>query len=274
MSLDTFAVDRAVHTSRNSARAGGVLLAVIAVVAIIGPLAAGEAPTTQHLDRVLLPPGPGGLLGTDYLGRSILSRLAHAIRLSTGLALVSVVCAAVPGTLLGIAAAWRGGWIDRALSLLADAVLALPGLLVILMLLALAPGTIWPFYTGLAVTLWVEYFRVVRASAAVLLASPQVEASRMLGFGTFYITRRHLLPDLLPLILTVMTFGVITAVLTLATAGYVGFGLRPPTAELGLLMSEAFPYFIDAPWLMAAPVVTLVLIVTGLFLVGGRLRAA
>lgn len=274
MSLDTLAVDRAVHTSRNAAWAGGLLLAAIAMVAIFGPLAAGDGPTTQHLDRVLLPPGPGGLLGTDYLGRSILSRLAHAIRLSAGLALVSVVCAAVPGTLLGIAAAWRGGWIDRALSLLADAVLALPGLLFILMLLALAPGTIWPFYTGLAVALWVEYFRVVRASAAILLVSPQVEASRMLGFDTIYIIRRHLLPELLPLILTVMTFGVVTAVLTLATAGYVGFGLRPPTAELGLLMSEAFPYFIDAPWLMAAPVVTLVLIVTGLFLVGGRLRTS
>ncbi len=250
--------------------AGFGILGVIAAIAVLGPTLAGESPYTQHLDRVLLPPGPGGLLGTDYLGRSNLARLAYAIRLSSGLAVVSVLSAAVPGTLLGLVAAWRGGWLDRVIALVADATLALPGLLFILLLLGFAPGTIWPFYVGLALALWVEYFRLVRASSAVLLASQQVEASHLLGFGLPYIIRRHLLPELMPMVLTVSTFGVVTAVLTMATAGYIGFGLRPPTAELGLMMSEAFPYWVEAPWLLAAPVLTLVLVVTALTLVAAR----
>lgn len=253
-------------------RAGLAILGIIAAVAVMGPTVAGESPYAPHLDRVLLPPGPGGLLGTDYLGRSNLSRLAYAIRLSSGLAVASVLSAAIPGTLLGLVAAWRGGWLDRVIALVADATLALPGLLFILLLLGFAPGAIWPFYVGLALALWVEYFRLARASSAVLLASQQVEASHLLGFGLPYVIRRHLLPELMPMMLTVSTFGVVTAVLTLATAGYIGFGLRPPTAELGLMMSEAFPYWIEAPWLLAAPVLTLMLIVTALTLIAGTYR--
>ena len=82
------------------------------------------------------------------------------------------------------------------------------------------------------------------------------------------------MPELLPLVLTLATFGVGTAVLTLATAGYVGFGLQPPTAELGLMMGESFPYYLDAPWLIAAPVLTLMLIVAGLGLASRPLRSA
>ena len=202
----------------------------------------------------------------------MLARLSHALRLSTGLALLSVLTAAITGTTLGLVAAWHGGQIDRGLVILADAVLALPGLLLVLILLAFVPGAIWPFYVGLSLVLWIEYFRIVRAQARTLLVSTHVEAARLLGFTWSYIVRRHLLPELSPMIMTLMTLGMATSVLALSTAGYIGVGLRPPTAELGLMISEAFPYVFEAPWLIAIPVLTLLFIVAGLALIAESLR--
>lgn len=255
-------------------RLGMSLLVLLLALAVFGPWLTGDSASAQDLEQVLMPPALGEWLGTDNLGRSVLTRLAYAIRLSTGLALISVLSAAVPGTALGLLAAWRGGWVERLLVMLADAVLALPGLLLVLILLAFAPGAIWPFYVGLALVLWVEYFRVVRAQARTLLASPQVEAAALMGFGWPYILRCHLLPELLPILLTLMTLGVATAVVALSTAGYIGVGLRPPTAELGLMISEAFPYVFEAPWLIITPVATLLLLIAGLACIAEALRRA
>jgi peptide/nickel transport system permease protein len=190
------------------------------------------------------------------------------------MALLSVVSAALPGTALGLLAAWRGGWSERLLAALADAVLALPGLLLVLLLAAFAPGQFWPLYVGISLALWVEYFRVVRSAAAVLLASPQVEASRLLGFGPLYIVRRHLLPELLPRILTLMRFGFIGAVLAMSALGFVGVGLQPPTPELGVMMIELLPYYTEAPWLLAAPVLLLFVTLLGMILLAREREAA
>ena len=134
------------------------------------------------------------------------------------------------------------------------------------MLTAVAPGTLWPYYLGLSLAFWVEYFRIIRATSRSLLASPHVEASRLLGFGAGYILKRHLLPELAPLLFTLMTFGAATAVLSLATMGFVGVGLRPPTPELGVMMVELLPYYQEAPWLLGAPVALLVAVVVALAL--------
>ena len=253
-------------------RAGAAILAAIALFALIAPALGGD-PLAQDLDRVMAPPGMAHPLGTDHLGRDMLARLGYAARLSLSLAVLSVLTAAIPGALLGVAAAWRGRWADRALSAVSDGVLALPGLLLIVLLTAFAPGKFWPFYVGLSLALWVEYFRVVRAASRALLSGPQVEASRLLGFGPGYIVRRHLLPELLPALRTLMTFGAAASVLSLAALGLVGVGLRPPTPELGTMMIETLPHYREAPWLVAEPVLTLILAVAGFALVAGEKKA-
>jgi peptide/nickel transport system permease protein len=226
----------------------------------------------QNLDRVLEAPGGAYLLGSDHLGRSVFARLSHAVRLSLSLSIVAVFAAAIPGTALGLLAAWRGGWVETALGLISDAVLALPGLLLVVLLTALAPGALWPFYLGLSLAFWVEYFRVVRATVRPVLASPAVEASRLLGFGPLYVVRRHVVPEILPIVLTLMTFGAATAVVSLATMGFLGVGLRPPTPELGLMMVELFPHARLAPWAIAAPVGALALATLGFTLCAGEGR--
>ena len=249
--------------------AGVVILALIAAFSVVAPFVDGD-PLAQDLDHVMTAPSLASPLGTDHLGRSMLARLGQAARLSLSLAVLSVLTAAIPGIILGVAAAWRARWTDTLISAVADGVLALPGLLLIVLLTAFAPGKFWPFYVGLSLALWVEYFRVVRAAAQTLLRSPQVEASRLLGFGPVYIVRRHLLPELIPILRTLMTFGAATSVLSLAALGLVGVGLRPPTPELGTMMIELLPHYQEAPWLIAEPILILLLAVTGLALVAGE----
>lgn len=253
---------------------GILLLAAAGVFAMLGPSLIGIDPAIQQLDRFLEGPSLAHPLGFDQLGRDMLARLAHGTRLSLSLALVSVLTAAVPGTLVGLLAAWRGGWIERVLAAVADAVLALPGLLLVLLLAAFAPGGFWPLYVGISLALWVEYFRVVRAATRILLASPHVEAARLLGFGPLHIVRRHLLPELLPQLFTLMRFGFAGAVLAMSALGFVGVGLQPPTPELGVMMIELLPYYGEAPWLVGAPVLVLFLVLFGLLLLSPEKESA
>lgn len=256
-----------------SRRYGAILLILISTAALLGPVLTPD-PAFQDLDSVLQAPSLHALLGTDHLGRSMLARLMHALQLSFGLALVSVLSASIIGISLGLLAAWRGGITEAVLTSLADAVMTLPVLLVVLLFSAFAQGEFWSLYIGLSFALWVEYFRVSRASIKATLISNPVQSSRMLGFGHLYILRRHLLPEIWPVISTLMLFGISSAILALAALGFVGVGLRPPTPELGVMMIELFPYYQEAPWLIASPVLTLGLIMLALALLSARKEPA
>ena len=246
--------------------AGWVLLVMVGVFAVAGPALIGVDPTRQNLYASLQPPGANHWLGTDLFGRNVLARLAHAAQLSLGLAFLAALSAAVPGVLLGMLAVWLGARTERVLVLLADAVMSLPGLLLVLLLAALAPGQAAALYLGLSLAMWVESFRVSRAVCRPVLAGDAVQASRLLGFGAFYLLRRHLLPVLAPTLVTMLIFSTAQAVLALAALGFIGVGLRPPTPELGLMMTEFLPHYEEAPWLLAAPVALLMLLVLGMML--------
>lgn len=253
--------------------AGAAILGLLLAFGLLGPLLVTVDPAAQDLLAALLPPGGAWLLGTDHLGRSLLARLAHGVRLSVLLGLATVTVAALGGTLLGLLAAWRGGWPDRVLSLAADMVLALPGLLLVLLVVAFAPGQAVPLALGIALAQWVEYFRVARAGARSLLARPHVEAARLLGFGPAYILRRLLWPELAPVLLTLAGFGLGSAILTVAALSFVSVGLRPPTAELGSMTNELLPYMAEAPVQALLPTLFVLLAVLGCHLLAGR-RAA
>lgn len=257
---------------RAGARNGLIFLVFLLLFMGLSPWLVPD-PHAQNLGATLQPPGAGAWLGTDHLGRSVVARLGEAARLSLGLAFGSAFFAVSLGTALGLLAAWRGGWVDRLISLAADAVAALPGLLWVLLLAALAPGDKWPLYLGLVLTAWVEFFRYVRPTANGLLVSPQVQSSRLLGFGPGYILRRHLAPPMLGALLTLAAYAVANAVLAVAALGFVGVGLRPPAAELGILMTEALPYYEQAPWLLAAPVLLLLGVVLALQALSSEPRA-
>lgn len=244
-------------------RLGWFTLLALITYAWLAPLAMPD-PYLQDLSATLQPPSHQHWLGTDALGRSVLARLAEGVRVSLSLALGSALMSAVLGASLGVLAAWRKGWLARALQSLADAVMAMPGLLWVLLLSALAPGEKWPLYLGLVLTAWVEFYRTTRASVGALLAGPQVQSSRLLGFGPAYIAQYHLWPAVRSTWLSLLAFAVCNGVLAVAAMGFVGIGLRPPGAELGVLMTEALPYSDDAPWLLATPVLALLACVLAL----------
>ncbi|WEX74134.1 ABC transporter permease [Sinorhizobium numidicum] len=250
--------------------AGLAILAALLVFALLPLVIGGPDPLKQTLRLALKGPSAADWFGYDHLGRSMYARLTAAFRLSLGLAGVAVVTAIVPGVLLGVLAAWRGGVIDRIVSTVSEAFLALPGLLLVLMLAAIVPDQPIMLYVGISLVLWVEYFRITRALARPLLASPAIEASRLLGFGPLYIIRRHLWPEIAPILLTVGAHGAATAIMAVAALGFVSVGVRPPTPELGAMMTELLPYYEEAPHALLQPIAATFLMVLALQLIAGK----
>ncbi|MGL4636715.1 MAG: ABC transporter permease [Beijerinckiaceae bacterium] len=245
------------------------ILAVMIGLAVLGPLLISADPLRQDLRATLTAPGQGYVLGTDHLGRSMVARLAHAARLSLGFGFITVLAAALPGIALGLTAAWFGGWIDRVLASLCDAVMALPGLLLVLIIAAFSPGAWWPLFLGLALALWVEYFRLVRTIASGRLAAPDVEAARLFGFSGLHVMRRHLLPELWPALTTLMALSFAAVIVAVSTLSFVGVGMRPPTPEWGSMMTELLPFHDEAPLQVLMPAMCLFLTVLGLQLAAG-----
>ncbi|KTS79283.1 ABC transporter permease [Pseudomonas oryzihabitans] len=271
MSLDSTGVFAA-PPARSSARWLGLgLLTALVAFAVLTPLLWSGDIARQDYLAILAAPSDVYPLGTDHLGRDMLARLAVAIRFSLGLAFISVCTAAIPGVLLGILAAWKGGAVDKLLGGVAELFLALPGLLLVLLIVAVFPGSFIALYSAVALVLWVEYFRMTRALSRTVLASPAVAASQLLGFGPVYIARRHLWPQLAPVLLTIAAFGAASTIMAIAALGFVSIGVRPPTAELGLMITELLPYYAEAPFVIALPIIAIFLTVLSLMLItGGR----
>lgn len=251
---------------------GAMILTLLLSIAFLQPYFYPADSAFQDLNAILAHPDAENWLGTDHLGRDMFARLAAAIRLSFGLSLFSVACALVAGLATGILAGLFGGWVDRLLSFLCDLIMALPGLLLILLFAALSPGSFWTLYLGIALVMWVEFFRVVRAITSTIAHSAELESSRLMGMPLWYCIKRNLFPRLLPLIATLTAFSIGNAILALATLGFVSVGLRPPTAELGLMMTELFPYYYQAPLIFLQPVAAVFLLVLSLQLLAGKIK--
>lgn len=248
---------------------GAALVILVAAFALVGPLLIPGDPMAQSLMNALSGPEPAAPLGYDHLGRSIFHRLCAALMLSPLIALAAVLTAGAAGLALGTLAAARGGWADAILTTLADALLALPGLLLVLIVLAMVPTTALGFWIGLSLVLWVEFYRLTRAATRETLASPSVEAARLLGFKAPYIFRTHIWPEVAPLMLTAAAFGTATATMAIAALGFVHVGMRAPTPELGLMMVELLPYWREAPLALLSPVIATFALLLGLTLLAG-----
>ncbi|AMO55085.1 ABC transporter permease [Endozoicomonas montiporae] len=254
---------------RPSQYLGAALLLFLLSLVVLETLFWGHNPASQNLDQVFHAPTLAEPLGTDQFGRSNLARLSSALQTSILMAVFSVLTSATLGVSLGVVAGWKRGWIDRILSIVVNILLALPGLVLVLLFGALVPGSFFILYIAISLVLWVEYFRVIRARTITVMNSPEVEASLLYGFGPWYVFKRHLWPACKKDIYTLACFGAGNSVLALASIGFVYVGLRPPHAELGLMMVELFPYYSDAAWVLLQPLTAVILLVLGFHLIAG-----
>lgn len=258
------------QNSKKSLYIGSFILILLASFSIVSQMIYNYESDQQDLMNTFASPSLSHLLGTDQYGRDVLIRIAQATQLSFFLAFITTITALVPGVILGVLAAYKGGIIDKLLGFLCDVLLALPGLLLVLIFLAFSPGNLLFLYLGLALTLWIEFFKVSRAKTKSLLVEPYVEATKSLGFSFSYILKKLILPKLLPLVFTISTFSMSTAIIAISSLSAISVGLRPPTAELGSMIVEVLPYYEEEPFLVLLPSLIIFLIVLSLQLMSKR----
>ncbi len=245
---------------------GLVIIGVALSIVLVEKLMFNSDPAVQQLSLAFASPDLAEPLGRDHFGRSNFARLSDAIITSLALAWVSVLTSAVLGVLAGVLAGWQRGWWDRSFSFAMNIILAMPGLILVLLFAALVPGSFTILYVAIALILWVEFFRVVRNKTLSLINSPEVEASILYGFGFWYVFKRHIWPHCRQDVFTLCCFGAGNAILALASLGFLHVGLKPPEAELGLMMVELFRYYQVAPWVLAQPLIALFVLVLGFHL--------
>ena len=246
-------------------------LLALAGLALTGPFLAPLDPNAQDLMRVMEAPSAAHVLGTDHVGRDILSRVLAGAPHSLGLAVLCVALAASVGVALGLLAA-NGGHVLRALIMrLADLMLAFPGLLLALLFAGFLGGGIWPMLIGLKLALWPQYARMAEAVATGVLREGHVEAARLAGFPEHTILIRHVLPPVLRAVMPLATLGVGQAIMSISALGFLGLGLKPPTPEWGAMINELLPFLAEGFVQMAAPCVMIFVSVLTLTLAGRAL---
>lgn len=253
------------------AAAGGGAL-VFLLLALVGPALAPYDPLVPNPSERLDPPSLAHPMGTDHLGRDVLSRLLAAARLSVGLAVLVVLVSAVVGTLVGLLAGAGGRLADGILMRLTDTFFAFPEMVAVLAIAGLLGGGGVEIVFALAVVGWMRYARLVRALTLSHAAGEPVALARLSGVGPVATARHHLLPPLLPALVVLMTAHVARAILAISGLGFLGFGAQPPTPEWGTMLNEARAYILSMPSYAVLPGIPLVLAALSFNLAGDALR--
>ncbi|MEL6690668.1 MAG: ABC transporter permease subunit [Pseudomonadota bacterium] len=250
-----------------------VILAVSFVaLAALGPLLAPHDPTAINIPKRLSPPSAEFLLGTDALGRDILSRLLHGARWSLGLAFVVSIIGLVVGTVVGLVAAIGGKSVDWAVMRTTDTFLAFPELVAAIVIAGLMGAGMWSLIFALSVTSWMRYARVARGIGLSLKTRGYVVQAGLAGLSPIAIARWHYLPTLLPSLTVVWTSMFARAILGISALGFLGFGVQPPTPEWGAMLLDARVHMRSTPLQMIWPGLAVVICVLAINLVGDALR--
>jgi peptide/nickel transport system permease protein len=252
----------------------GVLVAAIAVfVAVVGPFVAPYEPFLANFPERLQPPSGEHWLGTDPLGRDILSRVFNGARLTLVASLVVIAFAITVGIVVGTLAAVTTWWIDEILMRITDVALSLPALILALGFAASLGRGLQAAVVALAISWWPGYARLVRALVLEVREREFVEAARGLGASRPRVVLRHILPNSLDTLLVQSTLDVANVTLTLAGLSFIGVGALPPEAEWGAMIAEGRTYIFSAWWVVLFPGLALALTAGGFFLLGDLLRA-
>jgi peptide/nickel transport system permease protein len=256
------------------ARVGMVVVTALVVVAALAPRLAPYDPAEQRLESMLERPGRAHLLGTDDLGRDILSRLVHGARVSLLVGLLAVGLSLVVGVTLGLVAGYRGGWVDEAIMRTMDGLLAFPALVLALAITAALGPSLRNAMVAIGIVGIPGFARLVRGQVLSLRAQEFVEAARAGGLGDTRIVLRHIVPGTAAPIIVHASLRVAFAVLAEAGLSFLGLGVQPPTPSWGAMLSAGREYLEMAPWLCMAPGAAIFLTTLSFNFVGDGLRDA
>ncbi len=258
--------------------AAALLGLLLLALAILAPLVSPFEPDQQRLLARLKPPvgatgaNPLHWLGTDQLGRDLLSRCLHGLRLTLALALFGTLLGLALGAALGLAAGLLRGWADALIMGLVDIMMSLPFTLVALFVVALAGTDVAVLICVLGIAYWAHFARLIRAQVLSLREMPFVEAARAAGAGPWRIATVHMIPNLISPVVVMASLNFSNLILLESALSFLGLGVQPPTATLGSMVGQGRDYMASAPWIVAVPALVIVLVSLVAMLLGDALR--
>ena len=256
------------------------IVVVIALVAIFADFIAPHDPIEQFRDFTKRPPAwteKGDwqfLLGTDALGRDMLSRLIHGARVSLFIGLMVMLVSIVVGVALGLSAAWFGGLYDVAVLRVMDLIMSIPSLVLAILIMAILSPSLTNTIIAVTVVYLPRYVRLVRASALAELSKDYVTAAKVAGVGPFRLMMRTVLPNCMAPLIVQAALGVSDAILEAAGLGFLGLGAQPPTPEWGSMLADSRDLIVSHPHVMAFPGLAILITVVAINLMGDGLRDA
>jgi len=250
---------------------GGAIIAIWIIVAIFAPILAPYRPDFVDVTQRLLPPSSLHWLGTDTLGRDVLSRLIFGARVSLFVGIVVVFLGAVVGTLIGAIAAYAGGWVEHALMRFTDLVLCFPPIILAMAIAAaMGIGTVNTMIAMLVVW-WPKFARLARGLVLVQRGQEYVEAAHVIGYGPGRVLLKHILPNAIGPIIVLVTLDIGHAIIVFAGLSFLGLGVVPPTAEWGAMVAEGRE-LVEQWWGAAFPGLAIFTVVMGFNFLGDGIR--
>lgn len=251
---------------------GILLLIIFAILALFAPWFSPFDPLFQNISASLTPPSPDYWLGTDKLGRDLLSRMLYGARISLRVGLLVVVSAGAFGALVGLVAGFARGWVDEVLMRVTDIFFAFPSLILAMAIAGALGPSLQNALIAVAAVSWPVYARLIRSQVLGLREQEFVQAARAIGVTSPKILFRHLLPNTLAPFLVQASFDMGSTILAIAGLSFIGFGAQPPIPEWGVMISEGRNYITTQWWLTAVPAGAILLLVAAFNLVGDGLR--
>ena len=243
-------------------------------MAVAAPIIAPFNPTRVNPIDALQPPSSWYWMGTDAFGRDTLSRVIWGSQTSVQIGFVAVTISVVGGAILGLFSGYHRGWIDLLVMRLTDVMLAFPGILLALVIIAVLGRNLTSAMIAVGISAMPAYIRVVRSSVLSVRGNEYVVAAQVIGCGSNRILLRHILPNVIAPVIVLATLGIPSAIIAGASLSFLGLGVQPPTADWGEMLSSGRNQFALAPWLSIFPGLAIVITVLSINLFGDGLRDA
>ena len=250
---------------------GGLLILGWIAIALFAPLIAPYDPVAIDFAAILQPPNAEHLLGTDNLGRDMLSRILYGTRIDLTMGLVGVAAPLLIGIFIGVVSGFYGGVVDALLMRLFDVTIAFPFMILVLAIIAILGPGLTNYYIALALVAWVPYARLTRAETLVLKGAEFIQAARVLGYSSPYTILRHVLPNAVTSSLVFVMTDVVLVILSGSGLSFLGLGAQPPSPEWGLMIAEGRTFIATAWWISFFPGLAIVLLTLGFSLLADGL---